>query len=64
MEGIGSELWLIAGLHVMSVECVSYITGIWLVYLLVNIMGVLQVLKIILLLCISEQIGYIHYKQK
>ena len=49
MEGIGSELWLIAGLYVMSVECVSYITGIWSVYLLVNIMGVLQVLKIILL---------------
>lgn len=64
MEDTGSELWLIVGLHVSNVECVNSSTAVWLVYLLVNIIGVLCSLNTILFLRISGQIGYVHCKQQ
>ena len=50
-------------LHVSNVECVNSTTGVWPVYLLVNIIGVLCPLNTILFLYISGQIGYVHCKQ-
>jgi len=51
-------------LHVSNVEYVNSTTGVWPVYLLVNIIGVLFSLKTILFLCVTGQIGYAHCKQQ
>jgi hypothetical protein len=64
VEDTGSELWLRMALHVSIVECVNSTTGVWLVYLLVNIIGIRCSLNTILFLCINGQIGYIHCKQQ
>jgi len=50
-------------LHVSDVECVNSTTGVWPVYLLVNIIGVLCSLTTILFFCINGQILYVHCKQ-
>jgi len=50
-------------LHVSNVECVNSTAGVWPVYLLVNIIGVLCSLNTILFFCINGQILYVHYKQ-
>jgi hypothetical protein len=64
VEDTGSEFWLMVALHVSNGECVNSTTGVWPVYLLVNIIGVLCSLNTNLFLCISTQMGYVHCKQQ